>query len=103
MSKTCPQCLLLNPDSTQRCSCGYRFEPQAQSPREHRSTTKPDSDVEQGRKSLSKPVSAFWFVVLLLVAIGIFWGLDDPPWYVQGIGYLASLVAFGALLEFFKA
>ena len=56
------------------------------------------------RPPIRRGVCVFWFVVLTAVPIGIF---DRPEGYEVSttaavIGYASSLLAFGALIEFFR-
>ena len=59
-----------------------------------------DKDVLRKRRR----ISAYWFVVLQGVAIVVFWALstETSPWWLDAIGYLASFLALGALIEVVK-
>lgn len=52
----------------------------------------------------AKVVALFWCVAFFGVSYGIFtYSPESRPWWLTGLAFLASFLAFGALLEFFKA
>jgi hypothetical protein len=60
----CPQCGLINPNTAQRCDCGYDFESKSSKNVSEEALKR----IHSGRIAFVKAV--YWVVTLILMAIG---------------------------------
>ena len=88
----CPDCRLDNPDTAQRCSCGYDFEKEGINP-----------NVPSHRKTSLKAIIVFCLGIGSLVAGGVsiaaFTGRFDTAWFIVFLifGPLGMLLAIAAV------
>lgn len=57
--------------------------------------------MSKSEEPIHKGVALFWSMAFFGAAYWIF-GLKDPSWWLTGLGFLSSMMAFGAFLELFK-